>query len=219
MSDNISIEIDSRDLADFQKILQSAESQTRRKMPNLVKQATIWTVQSLRASRNALTPISKKLRDKTPKGNPYGKKNPEAYASGKAGKGKHYGYKIWHYEGNRKKGISKGRKSFWRTNNPKSPRRKISYRGAARAGWVGVLRRMGKGTVRPEGGRRLRQVMYKASRFRKGGGETTPFMEFANMIRYVGKIAPNSVRIALTRTGNRLQKQLERDIEKMGFND
>jgi len=180
----------------------------------IVRGATISTIRSLRSARSSkgrakLTPVSKNERKQS-------KTGWSKVAYKKAGK-KHYKWKIEHYKGRKSEGIPKGKLGYWYTNQAPMKtkrRRKIRYKGAARAGWLGVMRKMGIKGSSQDIQLKARKLARSASGYSKGGSGMKHWNVIHNKIRYVGKIAPNSVNIALSRAARDLEFKVFRKIER-----
>lgn len=214
---SVAVKVDKISWDEFNRRLQAISQYTTKSTPNLLKQAAIWFTQSViketppsKSSTIRGIPEKYKIRPvvRMPGRNWYvwaGKngqrklfksenkihlsKHPEIMSVQSA-------VKFWD-----KKNKDWGFLPFLGFKEEKSAKnRKIPHYGAAKAGWLYILRSMGKG-----GDPEVSQCRHIPGQLDQGGDGAKMWYKLTNLVGYAAKIAPDSVGIAMRKTVNRLE--------------
>jgi hypothetical protein len=180
----------------FNNALKRVLKVQKKNVPGLLKKSALWFIQSA----VKLTPKSKLKR-------------PHKRVPKKSMMFKKRGYE-WRIESYKKNGTKKF--TYAKTLESRDKKKKISFSGAAKAGWWGGKTKLGKSVSAPGTNKSgLNTVAKKASLvINQSRRSKKPFIIIGNNIDYIRKIGRRIVPLALRKTARRLVGDMERSMKR-----
>jgi hypothetical protein len=180
---------------EFNNALKHVSNVRKKAVPGLLKKSALWFIQSA----TKMTPKSKLKRK-------YKRISRKSMMFQKRG----YIWKIEAWRNNKKHFL------YAKSDTSRNAKKKISYSGAAKAGWWGAKGKLGKTAVVPGTNKSgLSAVARKTSLvINKSRSTRNPYIIIGNNIDYIRKIGKNIVGLSLRKTARRLIGDMERKLKR-----